>query len=75
MVPHLYEMVQYVSGIVPRLYVMITVGAFYIEIKHVDRLNILSVLDMCLGVQHPVRIESVSTPLSLTRLSRTCCQM
>lgn len=56
LIPELYELVQYAGNIVPRLYLMITIGALYIEIKQGDRMEILQdMLEMCRGVQHPIR--------------------
>jgi vacuolar protein sorting-associated protein 35 len=52
----LYELVQYAGFIVPRLYLMITVGGVYIETKEPATREILrDMLDMCRGVQHPTR--------------------
>ncbi|KAI9480841.1 MAG: vacuolar protein sorting-associated protein 35 [Benjaminiella poitrasii] len=53
----LYEIVQYASSIIPRLYLMITVGSVYLSVK--DAPPVSEVLDdmieMVKGVQHPVR--------------------
>ena len=52
----LYEVVQYVSTIIPRLYLLITVGTVYIKIKEYSRKVILrDLVEMCRGVQHPLR--------------------
>jgi vacuolar protein sorting-associated protein 35 len=52
----LYEIVQYTGNILPRLYLMITVGAVYIKLNVAPRKEILlDLLDMCRGIQHPVR--------------------
>lgn len=52
----LYETVQYASSIIPRLYLLITVGTVYIKIKEYSRKTILrDLVEMCRGVQHPLR--------------------
>jgi vacuolar protein sorting-associated protein 35 len=52
----LYEVVQYAAAIVPRLYLLITVGTVYIKIKNYSRKTILrDLVEMCRGVQHPLR--------------------
>ena len=52
----LYELVQYASAIIPRLYLLITVGTVYIKIKEYSRKIILrDLVEMCRGVQHPLR--------------------
>lgn len=52
----LYEIVQYASSIIPRLYLLITVGTVYIKIKEYSRKTILrDLVEMCRGVQHPLR--------------------
>ena len=52
----LYEVVQYVSTIIPRLYLLITVGTVYIKINEYSRKIILrDLVEMCRGVQHPLR--------------------
>ena len=48
----LYELVQYSSAIIPRLYLLITVGTVYIKIKEYPRRIILKdLVEMCRGVQ------------------------
>lgn len=52
----LYELVQYAGNIVPRLYLMITVGSVYMSmdgspIKEIMR----DMMEMSRGVQHPIR--------------------
>lgn len=55
-VADLYELVQYAGNIVPRLYLLITVGAVYIKAKEASRRDILKdLVEMCRGVQHPLR--------------------
>ncbi|EDO45995.1 predicted protein [Nematostella vectensis] len=55
-VSDLYELVQYAGNIVPRLYLLITVGIVYIKAKEAPRKDILKdLVEMCRGVQHPLR--------------------
>ncbi|CAG9863304.1 unnamed protein product [Phyllotreta striolata] len=55
-VPDLYELVQYAGNIVPRLYLLITVGLVYIKTDTAMRRNLLKdLVEMCRGVQHPLR--------------------
>src|SRR6201985_780322 len=52
----LYELVQYAGNIIPRLYLMITVGTVYMSIDDAPVREILKdILEMSRGVQHPVR--------------------
>ena len=52
----LYELVQYAGNIVPRLYLLITVGVVYIKNNEYSRKDILKdLVEMCRGVQHPLR--------------------
>ncbi|KAH8551312.1 vacuolar protein sorting-associated protein 35 [Umbelopsis sp. PMI_123] len=52
----LYELVQYAGNIVPRLYLMITVGAAYMSIKDAPVREIMrDMMEMSRGVQHPTR--------------------
>jgi vacuolar protein sorting-associated protein 35 len=52
----LYEIVQYSGNILPRLYLLITVGAVYIEAKISPPIKILfDLVELCKGVQHPTR--------------------
>ncbi|AAS52578.1 AEL107Wp [Eremothecium gossypii ATCC 10895] len=52
----LYELVQYAGNILPRLYLMITVGTAFLQIKDSPREEILKdMIEMCKGVQNPVR--------------------
>lgn len=53
---HLYELVQYAGNILPRLYLLITVGAVYIKSKEAPAKDVLKdLVEMCKGVQHPLR--------------------
>jgi len=55
-VSDLYELVQYAGNIVPRLYLLITVGTVYIKTNEYSRKDILrDLVEMCRGVQHPLR--------------------
>lgn len=52
----LYELVQYAGNIVPRLYLMITVGTVYMAIEEAPVKEIMKdMMEMSRGVQHPVR--------------------
>ncbi|XP_060807154.1 vacuolar protein sorting-associated protein 35 [Amyelois transitella] len=55
-VADLYELVQYAGNIVPRLYLLITVGLVYIKTSTNLRRDLLKdLVEMCRGVQHPLR--------------------
>ncbi|RDW94377.1 putative vacuolar protein sorting-associated protein 35 [Coleophoma crateriformis] len=52
----LYELVQYAGNIVPRLYLMITVGTVYMSIEEAPVKEIMKdMMEMSRGVQHPIR--------------------
>lgn len=52
----LYELVQYAGNIIPRLYLMITVGTAYMSIEGAPVKELMKdMMDMSRGVQHPVR--------------------
>ncbi|GAA5956842.1 hypothetical protein JCM8115_003839 [Rhodotorula mucilaginosa] len=52
----LYELVQYAGNIVPRLYLMITVGAVYMSIPGAPVKEVMKdMMEMARGVQHPTR--------------------
>ncbi|KAH3671107.1 hypothetical protein OGAPHI_000818 [Ogataea philodendri] len=52
----LYELVQYAGNIIPRLYLMITVGTVYMSIPDSPVKEIMKdMMEMCRGVQHPIR--------------------
>ncbi|TDZ13673.1 Vacuolar protein sorting-associated protein 35 [Colletotrichum orbiculare MAFF 240422] len=52
----LYELVQYAGNIVPRLYLMITVGTAYMSIPDAPVKELMKdMMDMSRGVQHPIR--------------------
>ncbi|GAA6014446.1 hypothetical protein JCM10207_001609 [Rhodosporidiobolus poonsookiae] len=52
----LYELVQYAGNIVPRLYLMITVGSVYMSIEGAPVKEIMKdMMEMARGVQHPTR--------------------
>lgn len=53
----LYELVQYASSIVPRLYLMSTVGSIYLSVKDAPPQAevLMDMMEMTKGVQHPIR--------------------
>lgn len=53
----LYELVQYASSIIPRLYLMITVGSIYLSVPNAPpAADVMSdMMEMTRGVQHPIR--------------------
>lgn len=52
----LYELVQYAGNIVPRLYLMITVGSVYMSIPESPVKEIMKdMMEMSRGVLHPIR--------------------
>ncbi|OQR74415.1 vacuolar protein sorting-associated protein 35-like [Tropilaelaps mercedesae] len=52
----LYELVQYAGNIIPRLYLLITMGLVYMKAHPTSRKDILKdLVEMCRGVQHPLR--------------------
>ncbi|KAL9537345.1 hypothetical protein MBANPS3_011859 [Mucor bainieri] len=53
----LYELVQYASSIVPRLYLMTTVGSIYLSVDDAPPVaEVMSdMMEMTRGVQHPIR--------------------
>eukprot|EP00339_Tiarina_fusa_P013002 CAMPEP_0117011558 /NCGR_PEP_ID=MMETSP0472-20121206/9917_1 /TAXON_ID=693140 ORGANISM="Tiarina fusus, Strain LIS" /NCGR_SAMPLE_ID=MMETSP0472 /ASSEMBLY_ACC=CAM_ASM_000603 /LENGTH=766 /DNA_ID=CAMNT_0004714405 /DNA_START=22 /DNA_END=2320 /DNA_ORIENTATION=+ len=52
----LYELVQYAGNILPRLYLLVTVGSVYIKSKEAPAKDVLKdMVEMCKGVQHPTR--------------------
>ncbi|KAL9260950.1 Vacuolar protein sorting-associated protein 35A-like protein [Drosera capensis] len=52
----LYELVQHAGNILPRLYLLCTVGSVYIKSKEAPAKDILKdLVEMCRGVQHPLR--------------------
>lgn len=55
-VADLYELVQHAGNVLPRLYLLCTVGSVYIKSKEVPAKDILKdLVEMCRAVQHPVR--------------------
>ncbi|KAG5339724.1 hypothetical protein C0989_003909 [Termitomyces sp. Mn162] len=52
----LYELVQYAGNIIPRLYLMITVGSVYMSIPDAPVREIMrDMMEMSRGVLHPIR--------------------
>ena len=52
----LYELVQYCGNIIPRLYLIVTVGSAFIKANLLSVRDVLrDLVEMCRGVQHPLR--------------------
>jgi vacuolar protein sorting-associated protein 35 len=52
----LYESVQHAGNILPRLYLLVTVGVAYIQSREAPGAEILrDMAELCKGVQHPIR--------------------
>ncbi|KAK9832171.1 hypothetical protein WJX74_001409 [Apatococcus lobatus] len=52
----LYELVQHAGNVLPRLYLLCTVGSCYIRSKEAPAKSVLKdLVEMCKGVQHPIR--------------------
>ncbi|CAM8956807.1 unnamed protein product [Rhodiola kirilowii] len=52
----LYELVQHAGNILPRLYLLCTIGSVYIKSKEAPAKVVLKdLVEMCRGVQHPLR--------------------
>ncbi|KAJ6336336.1 hypothetical protein OIU78_012852 [Salix suchowensis] len=52
----LYELVQHAGNILPRLYLLCTVGSVYIKSKEAPAKDVLKdLVEMCHSVQHPIR--------------------
>ena len=61
----LYETVQHAGNILPRLYLLVTAGSAYIKSKEGVAKEILKdMVEMCAGVQHPLRGLFLRTYLS-----------
>jgi vacuolar protein sorting-associated protein 35 len=61
----LYELVQYAGNILPRLYLLITVGSAYIRLREAPAKDVLrDIGEMSRGVQHPTRGLFLRTYLS-----------
>jgi vacuolar protein sorting-associated protein 35 len=61
----LYELVQYSGNIVPRLYLLITVGGVYLQNAPEATTEVIrDLVEMCRGVQHPTRGLFLRTYLS-----------
>mgnify|MGYP006421655721 CR=1 FL=1 len=55
-VAEMYELVQHAGNILPRLYLLITVGSVYIRSKEAGAKDVLrDLVEMCKGLQHPIR--------------------
>ena len=52
----LYELVQYAANIIPRLYLMMVVGTTYMQQPKAPVTDLMKdLIEMCKGVQHPIR--------------------
>jgi vacuolar protein sorting-associated protein 35 len=52
----LYENVQHATAIIPRLYLLVTVGSVYVTTREISAKDILSdLMEMMKGVQHPLK--------------------
>ncbi|GMN35830.1 hypothetical protein TIFTF001_005562 [Ficus carica] len=52
----LYELVQHAGNILPRMYLLCTVGSVYVKSKEAPAKDVLKdLVEMCRGVQHPIR--------------------
>lgn len=55
-IAELFEKVQHVPAILPRLYLLITVGSVYINTNEISAKDMLrDLIEMTKGVQHPIR--------------------
>ncbi|KAJ6844655.1 vacuolar protein sorting-associated protein 35B-like [Iris pallida] len=68
----LYKLVQHAGNILPRLYLLCTVGSVYIKSKEAPAKDVLKdLVEMCRGIQHPVRglfLRSYLSQLSRDKL-------
>ncbi|CAA3031232.1 vacuolar sorting-associated 35B-like isoform X1 [Olea europaea subsp. europaea] len=68
----LYELVQHAGNILPRLYLLCTVGSVYIKSKEAPAKDVLKdLVEMCHAVQHPIRglfLRSYLTQISRDKL-------
>lgn len=52
----IYEMVQFTGNLLPRLYLMITVGSAFLATPDAPKFDVIKdMLEMCRGVQNPLR--------------------
>ncbi|XP_072951157.1 vacuolar protein sorting-associated protein 35B-like isoform X2 [Typha angustifolia] len=52
----LYELVQHAGNVLPRLYLLCTVGSVYIKSKEAPAKDVLKdLVEMCRAIQHPLR--------------------
>ncbi|MCP9261802.1 Vacuolar protein sorting-associated protein 35 [Dirofilaria immitis] len=73
-VADLYELVQYAGNVIPRLYLLITVGVVYIKLEEANARDILKdLVEMCRGVQHPLR--GLFYVIICYSALEICCQM
>lgn len=63
----LYELVQHAGNVLPRLYLLVTVGAVFIRSHESPIKSLLKdLVEMCGGIQHPVRGLFLRTYLTQT---------
>ncbi|CAM6109113.1 unnamed protein product [Calypogeia fissa] len=71
----LYELVQHAGNILPRLYLLCTVGSVYIKSKEAPAKEVLKdLVEMSRGVQHPIRglfLRSYLSQISRDKLPDT----
>ncbi|KAK6922560.1 Vacuolar protein sorting-associated protein 35 [Dillenia turbinata] len=74
----LYELVQHAGNILPRLYLLCTVGSVYIKSKEAPAKDVLKdLVEMCHGIQHPVRglfLRSYLAQVSRDKLPDICSE-
>jgi len=57
----MYELVQYAGNIIPRLYLMITIGSVYMSIPEAPVKEIMKdMMEMLQGVLHPISSTTIS---------------
>ncbi|CAL0303507.1 unnamed protein product [Lupinus luteus] len=72
----LYELVQHAGNILPRLYLLCTVGSVYLRCKDAPVKDVLrDLVEVCRGVQHPIRglfLRSYLAQVSRDKLPDIC---
>mmetsp|Transcript_9914 Transcript_9914/g.32483 ORF Transcript_9914/g.32483 Transcript_9914/m.32483 type:complete len:794 (+) Transcript_9914:2-2383(+) len=64
-IAEMYEMVQHAGNILPRMYLLITIGSIYLKTKQGSAREVLrDLVELSRGVQHPIRGLFVRTYLS-----------
>jgi len=70
----LYELVQHAGNVLPRLYLLVTVGAVFIRSHESPIKSLLKdLVEMCSGIQHPVR--GLFLRSYLTQVSKEALQL